>query len=444
MLSHGQQPYSLAVVLGRQNTNITVGQLTSKCPSLQRELRASISCRKRKEIAAVEAYRTEKMRGDLRSPQVEAIINGCVVRGCMIDGGAAINVIASWFMDKMGLVPSLSSSIRLKAVNLRSIRSLEQVTSLPVTVNGVTVPIDLQILEISEGHGDYSIILGRPWLRKVKAVSYWENGQMKIGPHMNRVKIEVIPQESEESSRCESPENSSDYQTDSSWSSGSASESDTSDSETEVEVFALEGFPQMLTESLSISKPIGRIPRESLLSMVKFGPTLSEEEKHKLEELVVEFSEIFVNKHIDLPAITIEEHHIDLVADAIPVRCRQKQMAPDKMSILKEELDRLLAGGFIIPVHNTQWVSPIVIVPKKGNKWRVCVNYRALNKVTKKDRQPVPFIDQLLDEVAGHELLSFCDGYAGYHQVQIAEEDRLKTTFTSPWGTFAYVRMPFG
>jgi hypothetical protein len=86
----------------------------------------------------------------------------------------------------------------------------------------------------------------------------------------------------------------------------------------------------------------------------------------------------------------------------------------------------------------------VVIVPKKGGRWRVCVDYRALNRVTKRDRQPLPFIDELLDSMAGYEFYSFFDGYSGYHQVKIHQDDILKTTFTTPWGTYAFLCMPFG
>jgi hypothetical protein len=89
-------------------------------------------------------------------------------------------------------------------------------------------------------------------------------------------------------------------------------------------------------------------------------------------------------------------------------------------------------------------LSPVVIVPKKWGRWKVCVDYRAPNKVTKRDRQPLPFIDELLDSVAGHEFYSFFDGYSGYHQVKIHQDGILKTTFTTPWGTYAFLRMPFG
>jgi hypothetical protein len=112
--------------------------------------------------------------------------------------------------------------------------------------------------------------------------------------------------------------------------------------------------------------------------------------------------------------------------------------------MVKEELDKLLEAGFIRPVETTEWVSPVVLALKKNGKLRVCVNYKALNKVTKKDRYPLPFCEEILEEVAGHKMYTFGDGYKGYHQVKIALEDQLKTTFTTPWGTFCYTVMPFG
>jgi hypothetical protein len=89
-------------------------------------------------------------------------------------------------------------------------------------------------------------------------------------------------------------------------------------------------------------------------------------------------------------------------------------------------------------------VSPLVIVPKKNGKWRVCVDYRALNKATQKDHFPLPFIDQVLDSLSGKKFFSFLDGFSGYNQIKIAPQDQDKTTFTSPWGTFAYRVLPFG
>ena len=75
---------------------------------------------------------------------------------------------------------------------------------------------------------------------------------------------------------------------------------------------------------------------------------------------------------------------------------------------------------------------------------RVCIDYRRLNAVTRKDHFPLPFIDQLLERVSGHPFYCFLDGYSGYFQIVIASEDQEKTTFTCPFGTYAYKRMPFG
>jgi len=119
-------------------------------------------------------------------------------------------------------------------------------------------------------------------------------------------------------------------------------------------------------------------------------------------------------------------------------------MNPDLREILKEELQKLLNAGVIYPISDSEWVSPLVIVPKKNRKWRVCVDYRALNKSTQKDHFPLPFIDQVLDSLSGMKLLSFLDGFNGYNQIKIAPQDQDKTTFTSPWLNFAYRVLPFG
>ena len=98
-------------------------------------------------------------------------------------------------------------------------------------------------------------------------------------------------------------------------------------------------------------------------------------------------------------------------------------MNPTLKDIVKEELQKLLDAGFIYPIFDNEWVSPLVLVPKKNGKWRICVDYRELNKATKKDRFPLPFIDQVLDDLAGKKFFSFLDGFSGYNQIQICLED---------------------
>jgi hypothetical protein len=140
----------------------------------------------------------------------------------------------------------------------------------------------------------------------------------------------------------------------------------------------------------------------------------------------------------------MEQHKIELVPNAKPIKANQGRWNPKYMAMVKEELEKLFEVGFIRPVETTEWVFSVVLTLKKNGKLRVCVNYKPLNKVTKKDRYPLPFCEEILEEIEGHEMYTFGDGYKGYHQVKIIPEDQLKTTFTTPWGTFCYIVMPFG
>ena len=123
---------------------------------------------------------------------------------------------------------------------------------------------------------------------------------------------------------------------------------------------------------------------------------------------------------------------------------------------------KLFQAGIIYSISNSPWVSPTQVVPKKSgitmvqndkgeevstrltSGWRVCIDYRKLNVVTRKDHFPLPFIDQVLERVSGHPFYYFLDGYSGYFQIEIAVADQEKTTFTCPFETYAYRRMTFG
>ena len=119
-------------------------------------------------------------------------------------------------------------------------------------------------------------------------------------------------------------------------------------------------------------------------------------------------------------------------------------MNPNYAKQVKQELDKLLQVGFIIPIDQAEWLSPIVVVPKKSGKIRICVDYRKLNAATVTDPFPLPFMDMILDAVAGNEMFSFLDCFSGYNQIRMALEDILKTAFITEWGAYAYTMMSFG
>ncbi|OAE35250.1 hypothetical protein AXG93_1162s1260 [Marchantia polymorpha subsp. ruderalis] len=182
------------------------------------------------------------------------------------------------------------------------------------------------------------------------------------------------------------------------------------------------------------------------LKQMKMGSKLGEDEIQKYGELVDEFSDTFAWSYDELKGVPREmvEHRISLVPGAKPIRQKERRMNPQLQLLVRAELERLLKAGFIKPVEITDWVSPMVLVKKKNGKLRVCVDYRKLNACTEKDHFPLPFITLLLEEVGGHARYTFMDGYAGYNQISIAVQDVHKTAFTTPWGTFVWVVMPFG
>ena len=110
-------------------------------------------------------------------------------------------------------------------------------------------------------------------------------------------------------------------------------------------------------------------------------------------------------------------HRIFINLECKLVRQPQRRINPTLKDIVKAELHKLLSAGFIYPISNSQWVSPLVIVSKKKGKWRLCVDYTDLNKATKKDHFPLPFIDQVLDNLARKRYLLFLDGFSGYNQI---------------------------
>ena len=130
--------------------------------------------------------------------------------------------------------------------------------------------------------------------------------------------------------------------------------------------------------------------------------------------------------------------------------------------VVRKEVLKWLDVGVIYPISDSAWVSPVQVVPKKGGTteikienntllpsrtvtgWMICIDYQKLNKATRKDHFPLPFLDKMLDRLAGHEYYCFLDGYSRYNQITIAPKDQEKTTFKCLYGTFAFRLMPFG
>ena len=109
-----------------------------------------------------------------------------------------------------------------------------------------------------------------------------------------------------------------------------------------------------------------------------------------------------------------------------------------------EEVEKLLAAGFIREVYYPKWLANVVMVKKSNGKWKMCVDFTDLNNACTKDSFPLPRIDQLVDSTAGHELITFMDAFSGYNQILMKKEDQEKTAFITSHDLYCYNVMPFG
>ncbi|GJV92584.1 reverse transcriptase domain-containing protein [Tanacetum coccineum] len=191
---------------------------------------------------------------------------------------------------------------------------------------------------------------------------------------------------------------------------------------------------------------------------------LSDDEKTALIKVLKSRKQAIAWKLSDINGINPEfcSHKILLEEDYEPTIQHQRRVNQKIYDVIKKEVENFIDAGLIYPISDSPWVSLVHCVPKKGGmtivtnddnelvptrlvtRWRVCIDYRKLNEATRKDHFLLPFMDQMLERLARNEFYCFLDGFSGYFQILIDPNDQEKTTFTCPYGTFAYHRMPFG
>nr|GEX48788.1 reverse transcriptase domain-containing protein [Tanacetum cinerariifolium] len=192
--------------------------------------------------------------------------------------------------------------------------------------------------------------------------------------------------------------------------------------------------------------------------------SIEEPPELELKELSSHLEYAFLEDTNKLPGIDPRfcTHKILMEEDYKLAVQSQRRVNPKIHDVIKKEVIKLLDAGMIYPISDSPWVTPIHCMPKKGGMsvvanenneliptrlvtgWRVYIDYRKLNDATRKYHFPLPFMDQMLERLAGNEFYCFLDGFSGYFQISIDPQDQEKTTFTCPYGTFAYRRMPFG
>ncbi|GJX32594.1 putative reverse transcriptase domain-containing protein, partial [Tanacetum coccineum] len=168
-------------------------------------------------------------------------------------------------------------------------------------------------------------------------------------------------------------------------------------------------------------------------------------ESPNIENLSVvrEFADVFPDELPGLPPAREIEFGIELIPGAEPISKAPYRMAPVELKELKEQLQEMLENGFIRP-SVSPWGAPVLFVKKKDGSMRLCIDYRELNRITIRNRYPLPRIDDLFDQLQGAKYFSKIDLRSGYHQLRVREQDISKTAFRTRYGHYEFLVMPFG
>ena len=176
------------------------------------------------------------------------------------------------------------------------------------------------------------------------------------------------------------------------------------------------------------------------------GASLSEPLKGRLIAFLQENYDVFAWTAADMPGIDPEliTHKLNVDPLRKSVKQKKRNFAPERQEAIKQEVNKLLEAGFIEEIQFPEWLANPVMVKKANGKWRMCIDFTDLNDACPKDCFPLPRIDTLIDATAGHEMLSFMDGFSGYNQIKMHKDDVAKVSFVTDFGVYCYLVMAFG
>ena len=445
-----------------------------------------------------------KLPPKLKDPgsfHIPCTIGKLTIGRALCDLGASINLMPLSMMNKLEIKEVKSTMISLQLAD-RSIKfPYGIVEDVLVKVDKFIFPADFVVLDMEED-SEIPLILGRPFLATRRALIDVQQGELMLRVHDEKVTFNVFeamkhPIEKEQCFRVDviDPWIKEAFRQDAiscpleATLVNSKSVSDKEEKNPLIMEYAqlLESLPpfhsptQLKEELPEAKKEVKEEPPK--LELKPLPPTLkyaflgvdctypviisaklTKLEEEKLLRVLREHKKAIGWTIGDLKGIspTMCMHKILMEENCKPVIQPQRRLNPAMKEVVLKEVLKLWDAGIIYPISDSAWVSPVQVVPKKGgitvvpNKnneliptrtvtgWRMCIDYRKLNAATRKDHFPLPFIDQMLERLAGHAYYCFLDGYSGYNQIAVDPADQEKTAFTCPYGIFAYRRMPFG
>ena len=317
---------------------------------------------------------------------------GCSVK-VLIDSGASGSYVAS--QVAAGLPSRLVPNREVETAGGHVLAINKQV-SLPLDAQGYKHTMDAYVLDTK-----FDVILGRNWLKTVQPIPDWELDTWRISK--NDQEYIIRPHNKRE-------------------------------------------IPDLVY--LLSHRQVQRLERRKGIDDVFLCYVRPNDAKPDVtvqdsaESLIKEFDDVFQDTLPGLPPDRGVEHVID-TGDAAPISRPPYKMSPLELAELRKQIQELLDLRLIRP-SSSPWGAPVLFVRKKDGTMRMCIDYRATNRVTKRMSHPLPRIDECLEQLYGAKYYSSIDLKSGYHQIRIRKEDIPKTSFNTRYGSYEWVVLPFG
>ncbi|CAN6713111.1 unnamed protein product [Malus baccata var. baccata] len=454
------------------------------------------------ECSAVLQQKLPPKLKDPRSFTIPCTIGKFSFEKALFDLGASVNLMPFTIFKQLGLGEMKSTSVSLQLADRSVTYPRGIIEDVLVRVDQFILPADFLVLDMEEDR-EIPIILGRPFMATAGTLIDVQKGLLTLRVQGKEVVFKVFeamkyPSDFERCFRVEALEElvnlkyieqhpddpleaclvhselSSETREDVVAISAMLDSAPVHNQHRRHYFEALGPAPKKIQPSIEVAPKLElkQLPENLKYAYLGTAETLpviiaaslSPLEEEKLLRALREYKMALGWTIADIKGIspTVCMHRIFLEENSKPTIEAQRRLNPLMKEVVREEVLKLLDVGVIYPISDSRWVSPLHVVPKKEGttvvksdtnellptrqktKWRVCTDYRKINDSTRKDHFPLPFIDQMLERLAGHAFYCFLDGYSGYNQIAIAPEDQENTTFTCPFGTFAYRRMPFG
>lgn len=341
--------------------------------------------------------------------------------GILIDCGSSGNFVSQDFLRRHNLsTDPLSSSIAIKLADGSLRYSQSKLSSAPVQIQSLSQNLDLVSLDLS-CHSE--VILGMPWLKSLNPKIDWQKCTVEV---QNKQVNHVLASQSSATDPSLRPSSS-----------------------VPLHFMSLSSlhhaYKSNAVQEILVAR-VHPVSPDSSATLATAAATTDQRPPNdpELQQLLQEFSDVFPD---DLPSgrppAREVDHHIDLIPGKSPPSHPIRRTSPAENDELKKQIEELLEKGFIRP-SKSPFGAAILFVKKKDGTQRMCIDYRALNDQTVKNKYPLPRVDELFDRLQGAKCFTKIDLRSGYHQIRIAEEDIHKTAFRCRYGHFEYTVMPFG